>query len=85
MKKILIATAALSIMCGTAFAQGGGGGGSPAAATGQGASSSPNSANPGATQNDPKMREGSGSMSKEGTSSKDDMKKDSMTKDGMKK
>jgi hypothetical protein len=31
------------------------------------------------------MRDGSGSMSKEGTSSKNGMKEDSMTKDGMKK
>lgn len=37
----------------------GGGGNSPAAASGQGASSSPRSANPGATRNDPKMRSGS--------------------------
>ena len=52
---------------------GGGGGDSPAATTGQGASSSPSAVNPGATQNDPKSREGS--VSKNGMMPKDHMKK----------
>ncbi|SED13302.1 hypothetical protein SAMN05444164_3798 [Bradyrhizobium erythrophlei] len=41
---------------------GGGGGNSPAAKSGQGATSSPGSANPGATLNDTKERGGSGKM-----------------------
>lgn len=62
-----------------AAAQGGGGGGggdSPAAKSGQGAASSPSSANPGATRNDTKERGGA--------VSKDGMKKDAMPKGGMK-
>ncbi|SED10948.1 hypothetical protein SAMN05444164_3720 [Bradyrhizobium erythrophlei] len=86
MAKIALATAFIVGSIATASAQGGGGGGgggggdSPAATSGQGASSSPSAANPGATQNDPKEREGttgksSGTMSKDGAISKEHMKK----------
>lgn len=55
---------------------------SPAAASGQGAASSPGSANPSATMNDPKAKQGSGAMmkqdahpmTKEGAGSTHDMK-----------
>ncbi|MFQ3458551.1 hypothetical protein PMN64_35265, partial [Bradyrhizobium sp. UFLA01-814] len=56
---------------------GGGGGNSPAATSGQGASSSPGAANPGATMNDPKSKEGRGRGSA--------MKHETMPKDHMKK
>lgn len=60
MKIVEIALAAAlvfgSIAAASAQGGGAGGGNSPAAATGQGASSSPGSANPGATTNDPKMK-----------------------------
>jgi len=78
--KIALATAFMFGSVAAAFAQGGGGAGggagggdSPAATTGQGASSSPSAVNPGATQNDPKMREGT--TGKSGTMSKDHIKK----------
>lgn len=85
--KIALATALIFGSIAAASAQGGGGGGgggagggggnSPAATGGQGASSSPGAANPGATMNDPKSKEGSGSGSA--------MKHETMPKDHMKK
>ncbi|MGY4314984.1 hypothetical protein [Bradyrhizobium sp. JR3.5] len=75
--KIALATAFVFGSIAAASAQGGGGGGdSPAATSGQGASSSPSAANPGATQNDPKEREGTtgkstGTTPKQGAMSKD--------------
>jgi pentapeptide MXKDX repeat protein len=87
MKKILIATAALTLMCGSAFAQGSTG---PAA-------QQDNVTKPGQMNNSTEkgsMEKGSmnkgttgmnnAGMKKEGMS-KDNMKNDSMTKDGMKK
>ncbi|MGY3529277.1 hypothetical protein [Bradyrhizobium sp. USDA 4452] len=55
--KVVLATAFIFGSIAAAFAQGGGGGGggggnSPSQKSGQGASSSPSSANPGATAND---------------------------------
>jgi hypothetical protein len=83
--KIAVATVFIFGSIAAASAQGGGGAGggggdSPAATSGQGASSSPSAANPSATQNDPKEREGttgksSGTMSKDRAMSKDHMKK----------
>ncbi|MGY3573159.1 hypothetical protein [Bradyrhizobium sp. USDA 4504] len=81
--KLALVTAFMAGSIAAASAQGGGGGGgsgggsgggnSPAATTGQGASSSPSAANPGATQNDPKLKEGT--TDKSGSMSKDHMKK----------
>jgi pentapeptide MXKDX repeat protein len=76
MKKILIATAALTLMCGSAFAQ---------TSTGPGAQGSDNMTKP----NNETMDKGSmekGSMNKETTGMNNDgMKKDGMANDGMKK
>ncbi|WP_375778695.1 hypothetical protein ACE103_06055 [Bradyrhizobium sp. ma5] len=61
--KVILAAAFVFGSIAAASAQGGGGGGnSPAAKSGQGATSSPGSANPGATLNDTKERGGSGKM-----------------------
>jgi hypothetical protein len=49
-------------LSGAAFAQGN----SPSNASGQGAGSSPSSANPGATAKDTKMKEGTGAINKGG-------------------
>ena len=79
--KIALATAFIFGSIAAASAQGGGrgggGGNSPAATSGQGASSTPGAANPGATMNDPNSKEGSGSGSA--------MKHETMPKDHMKK
>lgn len=78
MKKFLIATAALTLMCGSAFAQAGANPSAPQpSSTGQGV------VQPGMDKNgtatDAKMKPGST------TGMNDGMKKDGMQKDGMKK
>jgi pentapeptide MXKDX repeat protein len=72
MKKIIIATAALAMMCGSAFAQG---------TTGPAAQSGDNMQKPGMTNTT-----GNGSMEKDSmTKSTTGMNKDGMAKDGMMK
>lgn len=71
MKKIIVATAALALMCGSAFAQG---------TTGPAAQSGDNMQKPGMTNGSSGSMQ-NGSMSKETTG----MKKDGMAKDGMMK
>jgi pentapeptide MXKDX repeat protein len=75
MKKILIVTTALTLMCGSAFAQ---------TSTGPGAQGSDNMTKP----NNETMEKGSmekGSMNKETTGMNGGMKKDGMSESGMKK
>lgn len=62
MMRVIQAVAVIGILglSGAAYAQGN----APANASGQGAGSSPNSANPGATAKDTKMKEGTGAMNK---------------------
>jgi pentapeptide MXKDX repeat protein len=92
MKKILIATAALTLMCGSAFAQSTG----PAAqgdnmtkpGMPNGSMDKGSSMDKGTTAGTTGMNNDGlkkDSMSNEGMKSKEGMKKDSMTKDGMKK
>jgi hypothetical protein len=78
---IALATVFMFGSIAAASAQGGrgaGGGDSPTATTGQDASSSPSAVDPGATQNDPKEREGT-------TSAGGTMMKDKTSKDNVKK
>jgi pentapeptide MXKDX repeat protein len=74
MKKILIATAALTLMCGSAFAQ----------STGPGAQGD-NMTKPGMTNDSTSMDKGSMDKGKTTGMSNDGMKKDGMSSDGMKK
>lgn len=64
MKRVIQAVAVVGSLglSGAAYAQGN----SPSNASGQGAGSSPSSANPGATAKDTKMKEGTGAMNKGG-------------------